>query len=312
MKVHRQPALAITFAFALWLALSPASGVLAAASPDGSISQEAKGKTQDQQTTAPPALPTPPAAVVVTTPSPTPPAAVVTTPSQTPTNEPSAAPNGVSAEVSANRTEPVNEDEQAIIPYYNNFLSNYRLGPEDVISVEVFDQPRYSKGNITVPPDGRISYYFVPDGIHVAGKTTKQIATEITKHLDEYLRDPKVTVSLERAMSARYGVLGDVAQPGIRVMSRRLSVYEALLEAGGVLATGDKKKVFVLRQRPNSILQQIPVDIAAIEKGQAANVEFLQPGDQVFVPGNRMKKVQSILSLLPVLSFARIFTGGLF
>jgi len=35
------------------------------------------------------------------------------------------------------------------------------------------------------------------------------------------------------------------------------------------------------------------------------------PGDQVVVPGNSFKKWQSALStFLPVLSFARMFTGG--
>ncbi len=43
----------------------------------------------------------------------------------------------------ANRQEQMSEEEAAIIPYYNNFFSTYRLGPEDIISVEVFNQDRY-------------------------------------------------------------------------------------------------------------------------------------------------------------------------
>ncbi|HVF50816.1 MAG TPA: polysaccharide biosynthesis/export family protein [Pyrinomonadaceae bacterium] len=219
-------------------------------------------------------------------------------------------PADVPVETQANRREQLSEEEAAVVPYYNNFMSSYRLGPEDVISIRVFDQDRYSMGNVTVPPDGRISYWFVPDGLMVTGKTTKQVADEITKHLDEYLREPKVNVNLEKAMSARFGVIGDVAQPGIRIMTRRMTVYEALLEAGGVLPTGDKKKVMVLRQQASGSMQQIHVDIAAIEKGKALNNQFLAPGDQVVVPGNRLKKVQAIMNLLPILSFARIFTGG--
>ena len=41
--------------------------------------------------------------------------------------------------------------------YYKNFFNNYRLGPEDIISVEVFNQPRYSRANIIIPPSGRVS-----------------------------------------------------------------------------------------------------------------------------------------------------------
>src|SRR5262245_57528374 len=62
----------------------------------------------------------------------------------------------VPADVVANRQERLAEEE-AINPYYNNFFTSYRLGPEDVISVDVFNQERYSRKNITVPPSGRIS-----------------------------------------------------------------------------------------------------------------------------------------------------------
>ena len=212
--------------------------------------------------------------------------------------------------VLANRREQTDEDAEGEIPYYNNFLTTYRLGPEDVISVTVFDLPKYSKSGIVIPPDGQIDYFFIRDGLHVAGKTRQQVADEIARHLDEYIIDPKVTVTLEKSMSMRYGVVGDVAQPGVRVMSRRLSVVEALNEAGGVLGTGDKKKVVVLHWDADRMIKQIPIDVSAIEKGKAADNYFLSPGDQIFVPGNRWKRVESIIKLAPILSFARIFTGG--
>jgi polysaccharide export outer membrane protein len=211
--------------------------------------------------------------------------------------------------VQANRREQMSEESDAEIPSYNNFLSSYRLGPEDVISVTVFDLPKYSRTGIVVPPDGRIDYYLIRGGLNVAGKTTQQVADEITLHLDEYIIDPKVTVSLDKAMSARYAVIGDVAQPGIRPMSRRLSVYEAVSEAGGVLPTG-KSQVVVLHWDADRMLRTTTVDLAAIRKGKAADDYFLRPGDQVFVPGNRWKRVEAVLKLAPILSFARIFTGG--
>jgi protein involved in polysaccharide export with SLBB domain len=217
---------------------------------------------------------------------------------------------GVPEAALANRRERMDEEEAVELPYYNNFLTTYPLGPEDVISVTVFDLPKYSKTGIIVPPNGSIDYYFIRDGLHVAGKTTQQVADEIAHHLDEYIIDPKVTVSLEKAMSMRYGVIGDVAQPGVRIMSRRLSVVEALNEAGGVLGTGDKKKVVVLHWGADRMIKQIPVDVSAIEKGKAADTYFLSPGDQIVVPGNKWKKVESLIKLAPILSFARIFSGG--
>jgi polysaccharide export outer membrane protein len=245
-------------------------------------------------------------------------------PAGTPAEKPSDKPTGTSAEKSAvkaadtlaktdgSRREQPSEEEAAILPYYNNYLSSYRLGPEDVISVTVFGQERYSKAGIVIPPDGRISYPLIPDGLFVAGKTTRQVQDELVKQLDEYIIDPKISVALEKAVSARYSVLGDVAQPGIRTMNRRLSVYEAIAEAGGVLNTGDKSNVFVLRRQPDGTLRPIRVDIKQIERGQAKEMAYLVPGDQVVVPGNKLKKIQEVTNLFSLVSFARIFTGGVF
>jgi polysaccharide export outer membrane protein len=210
-------------------------------------------------------------------------------------------------ELQAGRRESTSEEEAAIVPYYNNFLSNYRLGPEDVISVDVFNQPRYSKGNITVPPDGRISFPLVPEGVRVVGKTTQQVQEEIQKKLDEFIIDPQVTVYLDKAMSARYSVLGDVGKPGVVVMTHRVSIMEAIAEAGGVLPTGDKKKVVILRRKSDGTLNPVIVNLTAIEKGQAREMAYLAPGDQVIVPGNRLKSIQQIMQYVPILAFGRIF-----
>jgi polysaccharide biosynthesis/export protein len=228
-----------------------------------------------------------------------------------PTVEPGQAkptPSDVPPDTQANRQEQASE-ENAVVPYYNNFFNTYRLGPEDVISVTVFGQERYSRSGIIIPPSGKISLALIPGGLFVNGKTTEEVEQLIKKHYDEYIIDPQVTVSLDKASSYRYSVIGDVAQPGIKLMSRRLSVTEALAEAGGVLATGNRSKVVVLRKQANGILAPIPVDVSAIYKGRAPDSTYLIPGDQVVVPGNKLKTFQKIMSMVQVIGFARIFTG---
>jgi protein involved in polysaccharide export with SLBB domain len=208
----------------------------------------------------------------------------------------------------ANRQEQISE-EAAVVPYYNNFFTTYRLGPEDVISVQVFGQDRYSRAGIVIPPSGRISLSLVPGGIFVNGKTVDEVAELIKKQYDEFIIDPQVTVSLDKASSYRYSVIGDVGQPGIRLMSHRMTVTEALAEAGGVLQTGNKSKVVVLRRQANGILSPIAVNVSAIYQGKAPDSTYLVPGDQIIVPGNKLKTLQKIMAFSPILSFARIFTG---
>ncbi|HJU54224.1 MAG TPA: polysaccharide biosynthesis/export family protein, partial [Pyrinomonadaceae bacterium] len=181
---------------------------------------------------------------------------------------------------------------------------------EDVISVSIFGQERYSRLGITVPPHGRISYPLIPEGIVVAGKTTEQVQEEIRDRLNEYVTDPQVTVSLDKAVSAIYSVVGDVAQPGVRTMSRRYSITEALAMAGGVLDTGDKSKVVILRQQADGMVKPIFVNVKDIERGRAREMAFLVPGDQVLVPGNRLKTWKRFMEVLPMVNLFRVFTGG--
>lgn len=219
-------------------------------------------------------------------------------------------PSDIPQETEANRHEQTSE-EAAVVPYYNNFFTTYRLGPEDVISVVVFNQDRYSRSGIVVPPSGRISLSLIQGGIFVNGRTVDEVAELIKKKYDEYIIDPQVTVSLDKASSYRYSVIGDVGQPGIRLMNHRMTVTEALAEAGGVLQTGDKSKVVVLRRQANGMLSPIAVNVSAIYKGRAADNTYLVPGDQIVVPGNKLKTLQKIMGFTSILSFARIFTGGL-
>jgi polysaccharide biosynthesis/export protein len=204
-----------------------------------------------------------------------------------------------------------NSEEDNILPYYNNYLREYRLGPSDVISVEVFGQcPDYCIFGRTIPPNAKISYPLIRDGVLVAGKTVEQVAAEITKKLDEFIIDPKVMVTLDKAMSTRYAVMGNVATPGVRVMDRKVSVYEAILESGGVTKNGDRNKIAVVSYGKDGKLTRKIVSLSAMEKGTAEMV-FLSPGDQVFVTGKGFT-IDKVFDILGKASVARFLFGSPF
>lgn len=202
-------------------------------------------------------------------------------------------------------------EAETILPYYNNYLKEYRLGPSDMISVDVFGQcPDYCKTGITVPPNARISYPLIREGILVAGRTVEQVAAEITKKLDEYIIDPKVSVTLDRAVATRYAVMGNVATPGVRIMDRKVSVYEAILESGGVTKNGDRNKVYVVSYGKDQRLTRKVVSLSLMESGKAEMV-YLSPGDQVFVAGKGFS-IEKIFDVLGKASAARLLFGSPF
>lgn len=203
------------------------------------------------------------------------------------------------------------DEADEILPYYTNYLKEYRLGPSDMISIEVFGQcPDYCKTGITIPPNARISYPLIRDGVMVAGKTVEQVASDITKKLDEFIIDPKVTVTLDRAMSTRYSVMGNVATPGVRVMDRKVSVYEAILESGGVTKNGDRNKISIISYGKDGRLNSRRVSLSMMESGKAEMV-YLNPGDQVFVAGKGFS-IEKVFDILGKASAARLLFGSPF
>src|SRR5215475_7570309 len=118
-------------------------------------------------------------------------------------------------------------DERMFKDIYQEFYDTYRLGPTDEIAIRVMGQPDYSLERVKVSPTGSVYHPLLGD-VGVAGLTVSQLIDRFTKDLSEYLIDPKVSVALIEAGSAKIGVLGDVVHPGVLVMSRPMKVLDAI------------------------------------------------------------------------------------
>lgn len=199
------------------------------------------------------------------------------------------------------RREDSSEGDAALLPFMNNFFTSTRLGPEDVINVDVFDQPIYSRGNITVPPSGRINYPLIGQ-VMIVGRTPEEIEKEITEKLEEYIIDPKVTVQIVQVHSLKYTVVGDVTSPGTFEMTRRMTVTEGLAKSGYLNKYGKGSDISVLRMQPDGTPMQIKVNIESIQKGKSKDI-FLAPGDTVFVPGNIWKRVDQVFPLATMMAW---------
>jgi polysaccharide export outer membrane protein len=201
------------------------------------------------------------------------------------------------------------DDAEEIEAYYSTYMKIYRLGPEDVISVRVFGQcPDYCRENLTIPPTARISYPLIRGGIFVAGKTIEQIESEITKKLDEYIIDPDVTVELVKVGSARYNVLGKVINPGEHLMTRRISIFDAIAASGGIADKGDKNQAVIYRPNAEQKLVPIIVNIKDIQEGKT-EMAYLSPGDQVYIPKQGFK-FSDILDIAGKISVFRLLLGS--
>jgi polysaccharide export outer membrane protein len=205
----------------------------------------------------------------------------------------------------------VSENDQLFKGIYQEFYDTYRLGPADEIAIRVIGQPDYTVERAKVSPTGSVYHPLLGD-VEVVGLTIPQLIERLTKDLSEYLINPKVSAALVEANSAKIGVLGDVIHPGILVMSKPMSVLEAISASGGIADTGDKSGVIVLRQLRDGRAQTLKVNVKRILEGKAETDEniVLQAGDTVIVNGNTKKKMSYILSLAGFGSFVSFVSAG--
>jgi polysaccharide biosynthesis/export protein len=194
---------------------------------------------------------------------------------------------------------------------YQQFYNSYRLGAGDIIAIHVDKHPEDSVEKATVSPVGQV-YYPLLGNVNVAGKTLAQLQEYFTTSVSEYIREPRLTLSLLEANSSKYGILGDVREPGVKIMTRPMRVFDAITAAGGITDTGSASNVTVLRQDPFGNVQNVKVNIKKMMQGKASAEDnfYLQTGDTIIVPGNTFKTISKVTTLLGVTGFVSFFMRG--
>jgi polysaccharide biosynthesis/export protein len=138
-------------------------------------------------------------------------------------------------------------------------VSEYRLGPKDLVDIKVFEVPELNIER-RVSADGKVSLPLIGD-IDVVGLTETEMAARLRSILEaQYVQRASVTVQVREFRSRPISVLGAVKQPGPLAFSGRWTLLEALAAAGGLSEqVGDK--IYVLRRADNGLADQIVVNV---------------------------------------------------
>ena len=161
--------------------------------------------------------------------------------------------------------------------------SQYVIGKEDILSVQVWREPELSR-LVAVRPDGNISLPLIGE-VASAGKTPLELQKKLTELLDAYMTAPEVSVIVQDTRSQRFSVLGEVMRPGTYPLSKPMTVLDALALAGGFRDFAKSEKMFILRTRADGSRLRIPVSYKRTinVNGANQNVE-LQAHDTLVVP----------------------------
>ena len=209
------------------------------------------------------AAPAPGAPIPTTTPAPaaTRPPLVIATP----------APQPLAAPAPARVVEPVRVDPK-----------DYKIGPEDVLAINVWRNPELSRERVPVRPDGKISHTLLND-IEVAGKTTNQIRAELIERLiaSNLIENPEVSVVVLEIHSPKVSVSGNVRMAGyFELKTPDVTVLDMIARAQGLNEFADKGNIKVIRRGQPGAIDFKYND--AINGKNNANF-IVQPGDVIIV-----------------------------
>ncbi len=158
----------------------------------------------------------------------------------------------------------------------------YRIGPEDVLDVAVWNNTAVSR-TVPVRPDGRISLPLLND-VQASGLTPAELRDALMKRLADYMPNPEVSVIVREVRSFKVSVIGEVKTAGRYELRSRATVLDVLALAGGFNEFASRTRVMVLRPEGAGV-RRIPFNYNKVVSRDAEEENFLlQPGDIVVVP----------------------------
>src|SRR6059036_97965 len=161
-------------------------------------------------------------------------------------------------------------------------LGDYRIGPEDVLDIAVWNNTAISR-TVPVRPDGKISLPLLND-VQAAGLTPMQLRDVLIKKLAEYIPTPELSVIVREVHSFKVSVIGEVKMPGRHELKSRATVLDALALAQGLGEFAARGRIVILRPDGNN-LKRIPFNYNKVVSADGELESFmLQPGDIIVVP----------------------------
>jgi polysaccharide biosynthesis/export protein len=114
---------------------------------------------------------------------------------------------------------------------------DYKLGPEDVVAITVFDLPEMTQ-TARVENDGTINVKLL-GRVPAAGLTTTELKKELQRDWGKtYLENPIVSIFIKQFHSTPVSVVGAVAKPGLYQLPGPRSLVQVIAMAGGVNMPG--------------------------------------------------------------------------
>ena len=158
------------------------------------------------------------------------------------------------------------------------------IGAGDSVNIFVWRNPELSTG-VTVRPDGKITTPLIED-VPASGKTPTQLARDMEKELEVYVKNPVVTVmgTGRGPYSEQIRVIGQATNPQALAYNDQMTLLDLIIAVGGVTDFAAANRSVVVRYVDGD-WQQFTVRIDDLINGAdiSANA-YMLPGDILIIP----------------------------
>ena len=171
-------------------------------------------------------------------------------------------------------------------PEVNVPMAEYQIGIGDQLYINVWQNADLSL-SMLVRPDGKISVPLVGD-VNAVGMPAEVLAGSISKRLNKFIRNPKVTVIVTSPISAefftRVRITGAVQSPQSIPYRQGMTILDLVLQAGSLTSFADGDDA-ILYRKTNKGTKGYPIKLSRILKqGDISTNYELRPSDILIVP----------------------------
>lgn len=193
-------------------------------------------------------------------------------------------------------------------PKFQQRDQRYRLRKSDVIEIKFKLSPEFDQ-TVTVQPDGFITLDGAGD-LKVEDKTIPELKEAIGRAYQGILHEPVITVSLKDFNKPSFIVAGQVGHPGKYELRSDTTLVEALAIAGDITTAAKHSQVVLFRHVSSEMFEARVFNVKQMLASHNLEEDpHLLPGDLVFVPQNKISKIQHYL---PTTSMGAYVSPALF
>jgi polysaccharide export outer membrane protein len=165
-------------------------------------------------------------------------------------------------------------------------LPEYLIAPGDILEIRLwrgFEEKRYE---VTVKPNGFITVTFIE--LKVSDRTPGQAEAELKRALADYVREPRVEVSVKEYRGRAAALFGAI-RPGIYILKGKTNLTHLMINAGGLAKDADTENIQITTvggERKSINFFEIV--------GDPSKEVVIDDGDSIYVPTRVETKVEIV------------------